>query len=337
MSSLGEGRISAIVPVWNGRDMLLRLLDSLEAQTQPVEELLVVDNGSQDGAPEAALARGARVLAMGCNAGFAEAVNRGVRESCGEWVAILNSDVELAPDYLARLLAAAQASGAWFATGKILTTGSDDRIDGTFDAICRGATAWRAGSGRTDCAAFSAEKQIWSPPFTAVLLRTEIFQRVGGLESSFESYLEDVDFGLRCAAHELPGLYVPGALAWHRGSATLGRWHPETVRRIARNQLFLAARHYPLHLLRHCFWALLVAQLLWGGLALRHGAALGWIRGVAQGLRNFGAVRKSCAKFDAIKLEDLLRSNERLIHDLQSATAFDAYWKLYFLLTGGAN
>jgi GT2 family glycosyltransferase len=246
--------ISAIVPVWNGRDLLVRLLDSLEAQTQPAAELLVVDNGSQDGAPEAAHDRGARVIAMGRNAGFAEAVNRGIQESRGEWVAILNSDVEMAPDYLARLLAAAQAGGAWFATGKILVSGSAGQIDGTFDAMCRGATTWRVGSGRSDRPTFSAERQIWSPPFTAVLLRTEIFQRVGLLETSFESYLEDVDFGLRCAARELAGIYVPGALAWHRGSAALGRWHPETVRRMARNQLFLVARHYPPKLLRRWIW-----------------------------------------------------------------------------------
>ena len=71
--------ISAIVPVWNGRDLLARLLDTLEAQTRPAAELLVVDNGSTDGAPELARARGARVIAMGRNAGFAAAVNRGIR------------------------------------------------------------------------------------------------------------------------------------------------------------------------------------------------------------------------------------------------------------------
>jgi GT2 family glycosyltransferase len=327
--------ISAIVPVWNGRELLAKLLDSLEAQTQPAAELLVVDNGSSDGAPEAARERGARVLPMGRNAGFAAAVNRGIEESRGEWLAVLNSDVEMAPDYLARLLHAAQTGGAWFATGKILVAGSNLRIDGAFDAVCRGATAWRVGHGRTDAPAFSAERQIWSPPFTAVLLRAEVFRRVGLLEASFESYLEDVDFGLRCAAQGLAGIYVPGALAWHRGSAALGRWHPETVRRMARNQVFLVARHYPRRLAWRWFWAILIAQLLWGGLALRHGAAFAWLRGVAQGLYGFGAARESCAPFQPEVLEQLLDSNERLIRDLQTSTGFDSYWKWYFLLTGG--
>jgi len=327
--------ISAIVPVWNGRELLVRLLDSLEAQTQPAAEWIVVDNGSRDDAPEVARQRGARVVSMGRNAGFAEAVNRGIQESRGEWLAVLNSDVEMAPDYLGRLLAAAQTADVWFATGKILVAGTSDRIDGTFDALCRGGTAWRVGSGRGDGPAFSAERQIWSPPFTAVLLRAEVFRRVGMLAASFESYLEDVDFGLRCAARGLAGIYVPGALAWHRGSAALGRWHPETVRRMARNQLFLVARHYPRRLLLRWFWAIAVAQLLWGGLAWRHGTAFAWMRGVAQGIRHFSTARAAGEVFDAETLAPLLLSNERLIRDLQTSTGFDAYWKLYFLLSGG--
>ena len=327
--------ISAIVPVWNGRELLLRLLDSLDAQTEHAGELLVMDNGSTDGAPDIACARGARVIAMGRNAGFAAAVNRGIEESRGDWLVVLNSDVVLAADYLARLLSAAKAGGAWFATGKILVAGSEDRIDATFDAMCRGGTSWRVGSGRTDGSAFSAARQIWSPPFTAVLLRREIFRRIGGLETRFESYLEDVDFGLRCAARELPGVYVPAARAWHQGSAALGPWHSDTVRRISRNQLLLVARHYPATLLRRWFWSVATAQILWGGLALRRGTLLPWLRGVFQGLRQFRIARRECAQFDPQALKTFLGDNERLIRDIQTSTGFDWYWKLYFLLTGG--
>jgi GT2 family glycosyltransferase len=327
--------ITAIVPVWNGRELLERLLASLEAQTEAAGELLVVDNGSTDGAPELARTRGARVIPMGRNAGFAAAVNRGIRESRGEWIAVLNSDVELAPDYFARLLAAGSAGG-WFATGKILAAGSGNRIDATFDALCRGGAAWRVGNGRADGPEFSVASPIWSAPWTAALFRTELFQRVGLLEESFESYLEDVDFGLRCAAQGLAGRYVPEALAWHRGSATLGRWHPETVRRIARNQLLLLARHYPRRLLVRWCWPIFVAQFLWGAVAFRHGAGFAWMRGAWQGLRRFFATRGQT--LDAKVLDSVLRTNERLIRSIQLSTGFDLYWRLYFLLTrGGAK
>jgi hypothetical protein len=311
-----------------------RLLDSLEAQTAPVAELLVVDNGSTDGAPELAAGRGARVIPMGRNAGFAAAVNRGIQSARSPWIAVLNSDVELAPDYLAQLV----ESGGWFATGKILSTSDPARIDGTIDLVSRGGTAWRAGSGRLDAPEFSEAQSTWSVPWTAALFRAGLFERVGLLDERFESYLEDVDFGLRCAEYALAGEYVPTAIAWHRGSATLGRWHPETVRRIARNQVFLLARHYPRHLLWKWAWPILVGQLLWGGVALRHGAALAWLIGKAQGLRGFAALRRDAPPGGRDALEPLLASHERALRAAQSGGGFDLYWRMYFLLTrGGAK
>ena len=315
--------ISAIVPVWNGRELLARLLATLDAQRLPAAELLVIDNGSTDGAPDLARARGARVIAMGRNAGFAAAVNRGIAEAVHPLVAILNSDVELAPDYLEKLAAA----GAPFATGKILSpTGT---LDGTFDLTCRGATSWRCGSGYPDGPPFDQTRDIASPPWTAVLYRAQVFRQVGLLEESFESYLEDVDFGLRCAAKGITGRYVPEARAVHLGSSTLGRWHPETVRRIARNQVLLAARHGSA---RH-FWPVLVAQVLWGAVAVRHGRGLAWTRGKLQGLRLFSAARAQNRPSDREQIDQALRSNERLIR----AVSRDRYWQIYALLTGGAK
>ncbi len=312
-------KLCAIVPVWNGRDLLARLLTSLEAQTQPASEILVIDNGSTDGAPEMAKDRGARVIAMGRNTGFAPAVNRGICESRADWVAVLNSDVELAPDYFSALLGA----GAPFATGRILMANAPERVDGTFDAVCRGGVAWRVGHGRRDGPQFAQRRPIWSPPWTAVLFRSDVFQRVGLLNEAFESYYEDVEFGLRCARQGISGFYVPEAVAWHRGSAALGRWHPDTVRRIARNQCYLVRLHFPFR----CAWAVLVAQLLWGLVAARHGTALAWLCGKWQGLRQRPGVR------DAAGLDAILAENERTVYHLQKTTGFDPYWRWYFRMT----
>ena len=315
--------ISAIVPVWNGRDLLARLLDSLDKQTLRAQEILAVDNGSTDGAPELARARGARVIPMGRNAGFAPAVNRGIKEANHEWLAILNSDVELAPDYVEKLAAVS----APFATGKILSPAGS--IDGTFDLTTRGGATWRAGNGMADGPPFDTACDICSAPWTAVLFRSEVFARAGLLEEAFESYLEDADFGLRCAGLGILGRYVPEARAIHAGSASLGRWHPETVRRIARNQLFLAARHPAAGLP----WPSLAAQALWGAVAVRHGAGLAWLSGKWEGIRRFSALRRRAPVYDRILVEEIVRSNEQFIRETNAET----YWRLYFMLTGGAK
>src|ERR1700733_6024155 len=129
--------VTVIVPVWNRRDLLERLLAGLRAQTYPIVEALVVDDGSQDGSAELAESLGARTIRMGAHGGFAKAVNRGIQESRTPLIAVVNNDVELAPDWLEKL-AAALEPGVWFATGRILQAATPTRIDATYDLVCRG-------------------------------------------------------------------------------------------------------------------------------------------------------------------------------------------------------
>src|ERR687888_522950 len=94
--------VTVVVPVWNGERWLPGLFGSLAAQTQQPAEMIVVDNGSRDGTLEW-LAREAphvRVLAQGRNTGFAVAANRGLLAARTEFVALVNTDVELAPDWI---------------------------------------------------------------------------------------------------------------------------------------------------------------------------------------------------------------------------------------------
>ena len=323
-----------MIPVYNGRELLEKLLDSIGRQTVAPLEVIVVDNGSSDGAPESANRAGARVIAMGRNTGFAAAVNRGIREAKGEGIALINSDVELDSRWLEVLWGIAKTTGDDFATGNILQAGSDNILDGAYDLLCRGGCSWRAGAGRPVSTLSQVPERIRFCSATAAIYKSDLFRTVGLFEESFESYLEDVDFGLRCVAGGM-GLYCPEAICWHRGSATLGRWNPRIVRLIARNQVFLIARHYPRELILRWFWPILVAQGLWGGLAVRHGCGIAWLRGKAEGLRRFASVRRSLVPSPS--LASTIAEGELEIHRLQSNAGFDAYWKLYFCLTGAVK
>jgi GT2 family glycosyltransferase len=329
--------VSVIVPVWNGRAMVERLMGSLRAQTYPITEIVVVDNGSQDGAPEAAQALGARVVRMGRNAGFSRAVNRGIRECKTDWLVLVNSDVELAPSWLERLMAAAARPDVWFAAGKILSAAQHELIDGTYDTLSRGACAWRVGHGRADSAEFSQATVISFAPGTASLFRAEVFHRAGMLDESFESYLEDVEFGLRCACLGLQGQYVPDALAYHVGSAALGKWHTETVRRIARNQVFLVAKYYPLRLFFQLAWPVIAGQTLWGLVAMRHGKLAAFLRGKLEGVVGFATQRRNAPAtgIEPHRLLQILQASEKEIRDIQRRTGFDRYWRVYLALTAG--
>ncbi len=325
-------KVSVVIPNHNGLrylEPLMKQISSVRSLTSEIDEVLVVDNGSRDGSVECAERLGGRVIRLQENQGFSIAVNRGIREARCPAVAVLNNDLELGPDWFSRLCMALEQPGVWFATGKLLRATSQQVIDGSFDAICRGGCSWRCGEGRPDGPLWDVERTIQFAPFTAVLIRKELFERIGDLDERLESYLEDVDFGLRCAAKGYSGVYIPGAIAYHVGSGTLGRWNPRTVSQIARNQILLLAKHYPRALLFRYGWPIALAHLLWGLVALRHGAGVAYIRGKLEGLRLFRKMRGSPDP----AIETVLVSSERLILELQREAGFDLYWKVYFALS----
>jgi GT2 family glycosyltransferase len=322
-------RVSIVIPNWNGSALLSKLLADLNRQSYPIDRVVVVDNGSTDDSARVARSAGASLIELSANTGFAHAVNQGIRNSDAEWIAIVNNDISLEPDWLTHMLGKLAGSEAWFATGKLIDAHQHDRIDGSFDAICRGACAWRCGHGRLDSPVWNQPREIQFPPFTAAVFRAKLFEHVGLLDEDFQSYLEDIDFGIRCAAAQLTGIYVPEAVAYHQGSATLGRWHPDIVRKIARNQLLLVAKHYPSKwILRYC-WPIFVAQTLWAFLALRHGTLPAYLAGKLEGLRRFSKARGECQA----NLPGILERSEKEILELQRLTGFDLYWKLYYALT----
>lgn len=102
-------KVSAVIPTYNRRSYISRAIDSVLAQTVPVDEILVVDDGSTDESAELLNERyGARVRVIRqANTGVSGARKRGIQEARGEWIAFLDSDDEWMPARNAQLLEAA--------------------------------------------------------------------------------------------------------------------------------------------------------------------------------------------------------------------------------------
>ena len=316
--------VAAVIPPFNRRDLLDPLFASLRAQTRPFDQVILVDNGSTDDSADHAERLQATVIRLGKNLGFAAAVNRGIATANADWIAILNNDVTLAPDWLEQLL----ATDAQFATGKILNAADHSLIDATFDEISRGACSWRCGAGRPDSTTWNQPRQIRMAPMTAAIFRKSLFQTVGPLDENFGSYLEDVDFGIRCALSGFHGAYIPAAVAYHRGSATWGAWNKDTVKQISRNQILLTVKHFR----GQPRWPIVVGQMLWGLVALRHLRGVPYLRGKISGWKAARALYREKITSSEDGIAALAASSERQIFALQQQTGFDRYWRAYFWL-----
>jgi len=311
-------RVAAVIPHWNRAQLLETLLDQLPRQTRPFDRIIVADNGSTDSSPEVAQRLGAEVVRLETNRGFAAAVNRGIAAAADcEWVAILNNDVTLAPRWLERLLEAGK--DAHFVAGKILSARDHSLIDGTWDEIARSGCAYRCGTGQNDGPQWNSQRQIRMASMTATLFRRALFDEFGSLDEQFVSYLEDIDFGLRCAKGHRAGCYEPTAIAYHEGSSTWGRWNSDTVRHIARNQMLLTAKHFQ----GQPRWPILVGQMLWGLVAARHGCFGAWLEGRRAGREISRDIPN--VTLDAPAFSDILQKSETEI----LCTSRDAYWRLY--------
>lgn len=322
--------VSAIIPTWNRADLLKSILTNLRAQIRRPDQVIVVDNGSTDATQLVAREFPVDLVAFPENRGFAAAVNEGVMRAKGNWLLILNNDVILEPDWLRRLLTSAEQENAAFAAGKLLRMNEAGTIDGSWDLVSRAAYAWRCGYGRPDGAVWSMPRKVSFVPMTAALFHQRVFEQIGLLETRFESYYEDVDFGIRCALAGLEGIYEPGAVALHMEKGTLGRRDYRVMFLSARNQVLVLAKHYPADTLRKFAWPILVGQLLAVLAAAKKGHLLAAIRGKWEGLRQWSAFRNEVKPKRAI--EAAFSESEREIWRLQKQVGFDLYWRFYFSL-----
>jgi len=207
----------------------------------------------------------------------------------------------------------------WFATGKILSASNHAILDGAWDEISRAACPVRIGAGAPDGPVWNTPHSIRMASMTACLIRRQAFTDLGPLDERFESYLEDVDFALRCAKADRGGVYEPAAVAYHQGSSTWGRWNPDTVRLHSRNQMLLVAKHFR----GQSTWPIVAGQLLWGLVAFRHGCGWAWLQGKLDGFKMADSIENDTRDPNAFAA--LTRTSETAILEHCRET----YWRLY--------
>jgi GT2 family glycosyltransferase len=224
---------------------LLRLLDSVSRHL-PGAELIVVDSGSSDGGPEAARARGARVVEIGENVGFGRATNAGVALAERPATVVLNPDVELVDGSLAALAGAAAANPARILAPLVLLPDGSRQ-----DSAQLGPTSWAAlVSALVPPAALPPPLRVRAQPWRAEEPRrtdwavgcclgasSHTLRRLGPFDERIFLYGEDLELGLRARALGIETLFWPEARVLHHRSASSARaFGGEPFERLARQR-----------------------------------------------------------------------------------------------------
>jgi GT2 family glycosyltransferase len=250
--------VAVVIPTWNSLALLPRCLDSLSNQKTELE-LLVVDNGSEDGSVAYLRERDVPHLSLPRNVGFAAAVNLGAREASAAAILALNADTALEPGCAGRLLDALEADGSLAGVQpRILQLGGGPetarpvgaaRLYSAGQALTRDGRAFELGAGETQSGAHLRPGEIFGVCGAACLLRRELFDDLGGYDESYFAFYEDVDLNVRARIAGRRFAYVPEAVVWHVGNASwqqgFERPGAENARLVARNRLSTQVKFMP--------------------------------------------------------------------------------------------
>jgi len=253
--------VSVAVVAYESGPLLAECLAGLAAQTIPGVEVILVDNASSDGAAMAAARAHPEVsfVANRENLGFAAAVNQAARRARGRWLALLNPDAFPAPDWLAALLAAAQAHPdvRCFASRQLMAE-DPGRLDGLGDVMSIAGFAFRGGYRQPDPGTIPPA-EVFSACGGAMMIDRALFLEMGGFDERLFCYCEDVDLGYRLRLRGEPTLLVPAAVVRHVGSASSGGPRSDFATfHGTRNRLWIFLKNTPPVLL----WATLPLHLL---------------------------------------------------------------------------
>lgn len=218
--------VSVIVLNYDGRKFLRKCLSSLKLTNYPKSkyEVLLVDNGSTDDSTEF-VARNfpwVRVIFLHQNFGFGGGNNRGVKFAKGEYVAFLNNDTEVTGNWLSELVQASIGHSIPICASKTLLMRDRSLIDfggGKFTINGRG---YSVGFLEVDNDQMQCSLTGY-PCATSMLIKKDVFQRLGGFDEDYFACLEDTDLGWRAWLLGYKTLFCPDSVVYHNYGGTSGQ------------------------------------------------------------------------------------------------------------------
>jgi len=276
---LASRAVSVVIPTWNGRELLEAYLPSvIEATlTDEANEVIVVDNASEDGTAEWLAAEHPRVRVLGLerNLGFGGGSNAGFEAARNDIVVLLNNDMRVERDYLEPLVDGFTDEQVFAVTAQIFFSDPNKRREETGLAVGH----WVRGRLHLGHMADEKVSEIF-PTFYAgggsTAYDRRKFLELGGFDSLYAPfYMEDTDLSYQAWKRGWKVLYQPKSRVYHEHRGTIGKHFPTNYidRTVHKNHLLFTWKniHEPGRLAAHFgwTWASLWVRLVFGSSPIR--------------------------------------------------------------------
>jgi len=296
--------VNVIIPNLDGEKLLPVCLESLRKQTFKNFDITVVDNGSRDDSLE--LLRGqypeVQILPLDRNYGFAYAVNRGIETAKGEFISLLNNDIELDTKWLEELHRALVEHPEVGSCGpKLMRYWERERINVLGIRMNRNGEVEVIGGGEVDRGQYGEGRYVFGVSAGASLYRRRMFEEIGLFDEAFFASFEDVDLSFRAQLAGYKALYVPTAIGYHMVGETIKRKRYFATYLNNRNKILFLWKNIPEEMLKKYFW-----RIFWNKLSL----FLKRVLFNSYKLRTYYFLKGTFAAF--IRLPVILKERERI-------------------------
>lgn len=255
-------RTAVVILNYNGRRFLEQFLEGVLRHSQyPNTEVIVADNASTDDSvdylkqhfPEV------RLIISDQNYGFAGGYNYALQHVEADYYVLLNSDVEVAPNWIAPIIDFMEANEDVAACQPKILAHYNKRLfehaggcGGWMDTLgypfCRGRifSALEADEGQ-----YEDPQEIFWATGAAMFIRAKLYHQFGGLDDEYFAHMEEIDLCWRLKRAGYKNMVIPAAVVYHVGGGTLPPTSPRKVYLNFRNNLLTLLKNEPLGKL---FW-----------------------------------------------------------------------------------
>ena len=242
--------VSVVIPNYNGEAFIENCLDSLRGQTFNDFEIVVVDDGSTDSSVEIIRKHYPDICLFinENNSGFDASVNRGIKNSRGDYLLLLNNDVVVEADFVEALTKAISArEKAFSVSSKMIRYYERDTLDDAGDMFHVLGWAFKRGDGYP-ADTHNVPCRIFSTCAGAGIYKKSVLDEIGLFDEAFFAYMEDVDLAYRAMIYGYENWYEPKAVCYHIGSATTAegnKYSEFKVKISARNNIYTVYKNMP--------------------------------------------------------------------------------------------